>query len=167
MVKKTNNQKKVHFNFFSRIPSIILFIFLKIKFLLRVAFLALIATIIGIVILLKSIDPNKYKNDLQNGLELTLGRKVEIDGNIEWQIISFEPAIKIGKVSIANTKWGKTKNIFEADNVSVILSLNHLLARKISIDTVLIENPKLNLEISTKNNKNWDFKTLLIITEQG
>lgn len=160
MVKKTNNQKKVHFNFFSRIPSIILFIFLKIKFLLRVAFLALIATIIGIVILLKSIDPNKYKNDLQKGLELTLGRKVEIDGNIEWQIISFEPAIKIGKVSIANTKWGKTKNIFEADNVSVILSLNHLLARKISIDTVLIENPKLNLEISTKNNKNWDFKTL-------
>ena len=57
MVKKTNNQKKVHFNFFSRIPSIILFIFLKIKFLLRVAFLALIATIIGIVILLKSILP--------------------------------------------------------------------------------------------------------------
>lgn len=159
--QKSNTKKKIQINFFKKIPLILSFIATKIKLLLRIAILAIIAFFVGIVILINNVDPNKYKNDLQKAFELVLNRPVTIEGDIKWKLISFEPAIQIEKLSISNTTWGKSKNIFEADSISVMLSFKHLISRKISVETVLIENPKLYLEISSKGTPNWDFKKLL------
>lgn len=156
--KKVQKKNKLRINFFKKIPSILSFIFSKMRLILRVMLLAIIAFFIGVIILVNNIDPNKYKSDLQKALEFTLNRPVKIEGDIKWKLISFEPAIKMGKISISNTTWGKSKNIFEADNIVVKLSFKHLILRKISVETILIENPKLNLEISTKGTPNWDFK---------
>lgn len=159
--KKITKQRKIQINFFKKIPSIISVILSKIKIIIKIIVLAIIAFCVGIVILINNVDPNKYKNDLQKAFELVLNRPVIIEGDIKWKLISFEPAVQIEKISISNTTWGKSKNIFEADNISVMLSFKHLIARKISVETVLIENPKLYLEISSKGTPNWDFKNFI------
>ncbi len=158
---KNKKQDKSTLHLYNKILKVFSFIFVNIKFLLRLLFIIIVAGVIGIFILLKNVDPNDYKPILTQTLETTLQRKVKIEGDISWRLVSFEPAIKIEKISISNTKWGKASNIFEANDVFVLLSLKHLITRKISIDTIYIENPILNLEVSTKGNTNWDFKKLL------
>ena len=130
-------------------------IYKKIKFLFRLAVVTFIATIISVVIIISSTDPNKYKEDISTSIEKIIGRNVKINGDLKWRIFSFEPAIKIEELSIENEPWGKDKNIFTAQNITAIVSLKHLLKREIALNSLIINSPKIYLEVSPKGVKNW------------
>lgn len=158
--KKSKASKKTRITFFGKLPSAISWTVSKIRFFFRILILSIIAFFVGVVILINNVDPNKYKNDIQKALELALNRPIQIEGDIKWRLISFEPAVQMEHVKVGNTKWGKSPYIFEAKNISVMLSFKNLVARKISVETILIDNPKLYLEISSKGTPNWDFANL-------
>ena len=128
----------------------------KIKFFLRLAFITFIAGIIGIVIIISNTDPNKYKEDIETSIEKITKTSVKINGDLKWKLFSFEPAIKIEELSIKNEPWGKAENIFTAKNITATVSLKHLLRRKISLDRLIIDSPKIYLEVSPKGLRNWD-----------
>ena len=130
-------------------------IYKQLKFLLRLALITFIAGIIGIIIIIKNTDPNKYKDDITFSIEKITGSTVKINGDLKWKIFSFEPAIKIEELSIKNESWGKSENIFTAQNITATVSLKHLIRREISLDTLIINSPKIYFEVSPKGIKNW------------
>ena len=75
-------------------------IYKQLKFLLRLALITFIAGIIGIIIIIKNTDPNKYKDDITFSIEKITGSTVKINGDLKWKIFSFDPAIKIEELSI-------------------------------------------------------------------
>ncbi len=132
-------------------------IYKKVKFILRLLFITFIASIIGLVIIINNTDPNKYKKEITASFEKYTGKTVKIDGNLKWKIFSFEPAIKIEKLSIENEPWGKSENLFTAKNITAIISLKHLLRREIALNSLIIDSPKIYLEVSPKDERNWIF----------
>jgi hypothetical protein len=45
--------------------------------------------------------------------------------------------------------------MFSADSVVAVVSLKRLLSRRVTIDTVLVENPTVNIEVSADGKDNW------------
>ena len=132
-------------------------IYKKIKFVLRLLLVTFIAGIVSLVIVINNTDPNKYKDEISASIEKYTGTSVKIDGNLKWKIFSFEPAIKIEKLSIENKPWGQAENIFTAENITATISLKHLLRREIALNSLIIDSPKIYLEVSPKNERNWLF----------
>lgn len=155
----TKKQEKKHLKFFQKIPSLIVGLYNKGKFLLRLFIITIIAGIIGLAIILANTNPNMFKEDISASIERATGKTVKIDGDLEWELFSFEPAIKIEKLAIENEKWGKNKNIITAENIIATISLRHLLSRKISINTLIFDTPKIFLEVSSTGKKNWQLST--------
>ena len=130
-------------------------IYKKIRFVLHLLLVTFIAGIVGIIIIINNTDPNKYKNEITSSIEKYTGTSVKIDGNLKWKIFSFEPAIKIEKLSIENKPWGQAENIFTAENITATISLKHLLKREIALNSLIIDSPKIYLEVSPKDERNW------------
>ncbi|MCR5506417.1 MAG: AsmA family protein [bacterium] len=149
-MKKQKNKKTPH-----KILDVSFNLYKKVKFFIRLALVTVIAGIIGIVIIIKNTDPNKYKDDITISIEKMTGNTVKINGDLKWKIFSFEPAIKIEELSIKNEPWGKAENIFTAQNITATVSLKHLLKRQIALNTLIIDEPKIYLEVSPKGIRNW------------
>ncbi len=130
-------------------------LFTRIKFFIRLFILTLIAGFIGLIIILNSTDPTKYKDEISASIESLTGKKVEIEGKLSWELLSFEPGIQIEKITISNEPWASNPHIITAQNIKATLSLKHLLTRKISLDTLVFESPNIYLEISKDGKKNW------------
>ena len=101
-MKKQKNKKTPH-----KILDVSFNLYKKVKFFIRLALVTVIAGIIGIVIIIKNTDPNKYKDDITISIEKMTGNTVKINGDLKWKIFSFEPAIKIEELSIKNEPWGR------------------------------------------------------------
>ncbi len=142
-------------NLFENIIDISSNFYRKIKFFLRLAMVTFIAGVLSIVIIISNTDPNKYKENISTSIEKLTGANVKINGNLKWRIFSFEPAIKIEELSIENKPWAKSKDFFTAKNITATVSLKHLLKREISLDKLIINDPKIYLEVSKNGIKNW------------
>ncbi|MDR2098856.1 MAG: AsmA family protein [Rickettsiales bacterium] len=123
----------------------------------RIAAIAAAASFIGVAVILSEVDPNQHKDELASALSSALGREVGINGSLKWRILALEPGIEIEKITVANTPWGERKNFLTSDNVVAQLSLEHLLSKKLTVDTIVIRKPSLYLEISPEGEKNWKF----------
>lgn len=152
-----SKQKQKKFVFFQKLPKLTISTYKKLKFILRFAIITIIAGILGITIILKNTDPNIYKKDISTSIEKLTGKKVEIKGNLKWKLFSFEPGINIENITISNEKWAKSPYLLKADNIIATISLKHMLTRKMSIDTLFLNNPEIYLEISKKGQNNWTF----------
>ncbi len=141
--------------FFQKLPKLTLSVYNKLKFMLRFVIITILSSIIAIILILKNTDPNIYKKDITISIEKLTGKTVEINGNLKWKLFSFEPGINIENITISNEKWGQSPYLLTADNIIATVSLKHMLTRKMSIDTLFLNNPKIYLEVSQKGKKNW------------
>jgi hypothetical protein len=114
---------------------------------------------IGAAIIVSEIDPNKYKDAISGQIERSIGRKARIEGDLRWRLFSLEPGIEIDGLFVENADWGLARDMLSADSAIAVVSFKHLLSKRITIDTVSIESPVVNLEISPSGEKNWIFGT--------
>jgi AsmA protein len=118
--------------------------------LISVAFAAIV---IGILFL-SNLDLNNYKDWISEKFYEQTGRELIIAGNIESSIYPWL-GIELEGLSIANPAGFSSDTFFSADRAAFRIRLMPLLNQEYEIDTVVLSNALLNLEVKADGANNW------------
>ena len=103
----------------------------KIIAIIGVVLLVLVLTVGGIVtFLVKTIDPNSYKDKVSQLVYDNTGRKLSLNGEISW---SFFPwlGLKVRDITLSNSSYFKDTPFASADEISVTVRLLPLLIGRV------------------------------------
>jgi AsmA family protein len=113
-----------------------------------------VVAIIGIVIVISTIDVNQYKGEITKIAEESTGRKLEIGGDIGFKI-SLIPTVVIEDIKFANASWGSKPDMLSLEKFEVQVSLMPLLSGNIQVNRVILLEPEILLETDKKGVGNW------------
>ena len=124
-------------------------------------FLIVIGALVGLVIVALLVAPmvipvDTYKRELLAQIEKATGREARIEGDFG---ISLFPTVKFtaGKFSLANVKGGKAAKMVSLDQLNVQVAVLPLLGGNVVIDSFVLDNPVINLEVDAQGRPNWVF----------
>ncbi len=113
-----------------------------------------VVVIIGVVIVISTIDVNQYKGEISRVAEEATGRKLIIDGDIGFKL-SLIPTVVIEDVKFANASWGSKPDMLSLNKFEVQVSLMPLLSGNIQVNRVMLLGPVILLETDKKGVGNW------------
>lgn len=124
-------------------------------------FLIVIGALVALVIVALLVAPmvipvDTYKKELLVQIEKATGREARIEGDFG---ISLFPTVKFtaGKFSLANVKGGKAAKMVNLDQLNVQVAVLPLLGGNVVIDSFVLDNPVINLEVDAQGRPNWVF----------
>jgi AsmA protein len=112
----------------------------------------IMALAIGVAIF--TTDPNEHKDWLITQAENSLGRQVNLDGDLRWTLYPWV-GIEVNDVKVGNASGFEAEEFFKADYLHFRIKLLPLLNERYEIDTVQIHGAEINLEINKNGNSNW------------
>ena len=113
-----------------------------------------VVVMIGIAIVISTLDVNQYKGEITQAVEDATGRKLDIDGDIGFKI-SLIPTVVINDLKFANASWGSKPDMLSLDKFEVQVSLMPLLSGNIQVNRVILLAPEILLETDKKGVGNW------------
>lgn len=123
------------------------------SFLIAIVSLFALATI-GAIILMTTVNPNKYKSLIITQMEQRTGRQVRIDGDIQWRFIPFF-GIEAKKIVIEDPSIvAPQKNFLSIGSIAIAIKLMPLLHERVVISKLTITDMDFNLIKSNQLN-NW------------
>src|SRR5262245_8361195 len=128
----------------------------RLKWVLTGIAVLLVAVVIAVIAVLKSLDLNQYRGLIAQQIESATGRKVVIGGPIDLEL-SLSPALALSKVSLANAPWGREREMVSVKRFEAKVALLPLLSRTVRIDRVVLEGASILLETDANGVGNWVF----------
>jgi len=124
---------------------------------LVLAILALVI-VLGTVILVGPgfVDWNSYKGEITRAVENQTGRKLEIDGDIGFQVLP-APRLSVEKLRLANAEGGTGDTFVSVGALQIHVALAPLLGGKIKVASVTLKDPVIRLEKFAGGGNNWTF----------
>ena len=126
----------------------------------------LIAIIAGLLILIVAvivavpflIPMETYKNQVISIVKEQTGRDLRIDGDIG---LSFFPniAVSIKDVGFSNAGWAREKEMASMKEMRAALKLRPLFSGNVEIDSFVLVDPVIHLEVRRDGTPNWQFET--------
>ncbi len=114
----------------------------------------LLALVLGIMtFVLFFIDPNDYKKEIYSVVKDKTDMDLVITDRIEWQLWP-QIGLKLGKTTLADTAAKQTLVAIKQATVSV--QVMPLLAKKIAIDSVMLDGAMLNFIQYANGTSSWD-----------
>lgn len=101
------------------------------------------------------IDPNDYRDQIQQVVKEKTGRDLLINGDLSLSVFPWV-GVEINDVSLSNAKGFKAKHFAEIKEANVKVKLLPLLSRKVEVSTVVLNGVSLNLEKNKAGKTNWD-----------
>lgn len=126
------------------------------KILLGLVALVVLA-IIGVAIVVNSIDFNQYRGEIAAQVQKATGRTLTIKGDLKASIFSLTPSIKVNDVTFANAPWGSKPQMATIGTFSADVQLIPLLSKDIRINRIVLENADILLETDKQGKGNWAF----------
>ena len=80
-----------------------------VKWILRTTIALVLLVVIAAFVLPLVIDPNDYKDTIQNKVKDQIGREIHLDGQIEWKVFPWL-ALTLNDVKLDNEKGVKGKS---------------------------------------------------------
>jgi AsmA family protein len=127
---------------------------LNLKMILMVAAGVILVIIVGVVLVLRSLDINKYRGLIAEQAKDATGRELKIGGKISLEI-GFSPAVVVEDVSLANAPWGYRQEMLKVRRFEVEVALIPLIFRDIRIKRLILVQPDILLETDAKGIGNW------------
>jgi len=124
------------------------------KWILRILISLVVLVVVAAVVLPLVIDPNDYKQDIENKIEQNIGRQAHLDGEIEWSVFPWL-ALTFNDVGIDNAKGFKGEKLAKIQKVSARVKLLPLLSKNIEVGKVIIDEANLNLQVARSGKSNW------------
>ncbi|CAN5434798.1 AsmA family protein [soil metagenome] len=129
--------------------------------------LLLLITII--VIVLATLDINRFKPTIEEKVSAATGREFHIGGDLGlawhrgvgegfWAHIVPTPEITANDITLGNAPGMKTPNMAELKSAAVSIQLLPLLVKTISLPSIKLEAPVINLQRNKDLSNNWTFK---------
>ena len=126
-----------------------------IKTLLIVLVVIVVVVVGGVGIVVSTVDPNDYKEQISAQVREATGRELQLDGPLElalWPKIS----LKAGPVSLSNAEGFGDEPFFAADNIQVAVATLPLLSSRVEMDKVILHGLAINLARNAAGGTNWD-----------
>src|SRR5215469_16769577 len=124
---------------------------------LLVAVLVIIALIIIAAVVAPFVVPvDTYKAKLIAAVKESTGRDLRIDGPVSFHLL---PNIELSadQVSFSNAPGGVAKNMAQLKSLEVRLQLLPLLTGTVAVDTFVLVDPVISLEVEKDGRPNWEF----------
>ncbi|MDE1902650.1 MAG: AsmA family protein [Alphaproteobacteria bacterium] len=124
---------------------------------LLVAVIVIIALIIIAAVVAPFVVPvDTYKAKLIAAVKESTGRDLRIDGPVSFHLL---PSIELSadQVSFSNAPDGVAKNMAQLKSLEVRLQLLPLLTGTVAVDTFVLVDPVISLEVEKDGRPNWDF----------
>jgi AsmA protein len=103
------------------------------------------------------IPTDSYKAELIAKVKTATGRDLRIDGPLSFALLP-QIALSAQNVSFANAPGGTAKNMAQLQALDVRLKLLPLLTGTVAIDSFVLTNPVIALEVDKSGRPNWQFK---------
>ncbi|MDR3435149.1 AsmA family protein [Telmatospirillum sp.] len=124
----------------------------------------LLMTVVGVIVLFglaflllpSLISTEKIKGDLTAEVKAATGRDLSIDGKVSFSVFP-ALAIRMSDLSLANPPGFRTRYFVRLGGLDVRLKLLPLLAGNVEIDSFILTNPAVALEIDATGRANWLF----------
>ena len=115
-----------------------------------------VISVVGIVVVISTMDVNQYKGEIIEAAEKATGRKLQIGGDLQFAL-SFVPTLVVEDVKFSNASWGSKPDMLTLDKFEVQVSLLSLLSGNIQVNRVILLEPEILLETNKKGLGNWVF----------
>lgn len=129
---------------------------MRLKTVLLVVVGLIVVLIAATVVVVKSIDFNKYKPLIAAQVKAATGRGLTIRGNLDLQL-GFSPAVVAKDVAFANAPWGSRPEMVKLAQFEVEVALLPLIFRQIQVKRLILVQPDILLETDAKGTGNWAF----------
>lgn len=109
----------------------------------------------GAAILVATVDPNDYKEEIIAQVKEATGRDLKLDGDIGF---SFFPklGVKLGQAEFGNAAGFGSEPFAQVKQVGVSVDLLSLLKMKVQADTIQLQGLRVNLQKNKNGKTNWD-----------
>lgn len=124
------------------------------KWTLRILISLIVLVVIAAVVLPMVLDPNDYKQEIEEKIAQQIGRQAHLSGDIEWSVFPWL-ALTFNDVSVDNEKGFKGDKFAEIQKLSARVKLLPLLSKNIEVGSVLIDDAKLTMQVSGSGKSNW------------
>ncbi|MCZ6482899.1 MAG: AsmA family protein, partial [Alphaproteobacteria bacterium] len=121
---------------------------------LGVVIVLLVTAVIALPVLIPS---DTIKEQIAAQVRDATGRELRIDGEVSFSLV---PNIEFNAsdLSLSNAAGMTDPEMFSLGGITVKIGLLPLLGREVVIDTLVIRDPALHLEIDKEGRPNWAFK---------
>ncbi len=124
---------------------------------LIVGLVAVVVVVIAAVVIIPFVVPaDTIKEQLLAQVREATGRDARIDGEFKFSVLPRAEFVA-RKVSFANAKGGKAKDMVTLDGLNVQVALFPLIGGNVEIDAFVLEKPVISLEIDRNGKPNWQF----------
>ncbi len=114
--------------------------------------------IVGVIVLLLTVDVGQYKGLLQDQAKAATGRDVMI-GDINLSL-SLTPAIVLSDLTVANAPWGSRPHMLTLKRLEARTQLVPLLFGTVNISGLKLVDLDTILETNAQGKGNWEFEPL-------
>jgi len=119
----------------------------------------LIATLVSGIVVLKSMDFNRFKDEVQTLLQDATGRELIIAGDLDLAT-SLTPTLTVTNVTFANADWATAKAPMVAlKRLDAQIALRPLLSGVLDVEYIVLDGLDVVLESDGKGRANWEFET--------
>ena len=118
----------------------------------------LVASLVAGVAVLKSIDFNDFKADVETLASEATGREVTIAGDLDL-VISLSPSLNMSDVTVGNAAWGKDTPMMVLNNLQAKVDLLSLLTGQVDVDYFVVDGLTLLMQTDGKGLANWEFES--------
>jgi uncharacterized protein involved in outer membrane biogenesis len=119
--------------------------------LVAVVLLAVVAT----VVILETVDFNRYRPLLEAQVKSITGRDLSIAGDFALSL-SLKPTVAVHDVRLANAPWGSRPDMAQIKTLEAELEVIPLLSGQVKVDHVLLQGADILLETDKQGNGNWN-----------
>lgn len=124
------------------------------KLLVAIVVLVIVAAVVAPFV----IPVDTYKAKLITAVKQSTGRDLRIDGPVSFHIL---PTLELSadQVSFSNAPGGTAKNMAQLTSLEVRLQLLPLLSGTVAVDSFVLVDPVIALEVEKDGRPNWQFGT--------
>lgn len=115
----------------------------------------LVVAFVAAIGFLYTLDVNKYKPEIIALVEKQTGRDFNIEGELKI-VPSLVPKIGVSGVSFGNAKWGSAPEMLKVDKFEAQMAVMPLLTGEIQIQRLILNQPEILLETTSKGTGNWE-----------
>ena len=113
---------------------------------------------IGVAVVISTLDVNQYKGDLIEAVEQATGRELQIGSDLQFAV-SLIPTVVIEDVKFSNASWGSKPEMLTLNKFEIEVALLPLLSGNIQVNRVTFLEPDIFLETNKNGEANWDFSS--------
>ncbi len=124
---------------------------------LKIAAGVVAVLILGLIVVLMTVDVSQYKGVIQDQAKAATGRDVTI-GDIKLSI-SLTPSLVVSDVQVANAPWGSRPQMLTLKSLEARTQLIPLLFGTVNISGLKLVEPDVVLETNAQGKGNWEFET--------